>query len=134
MDPVLADVMETVAALGPLATVADDDPRWTAVAAPTDGASARTIEHIADSLLFYSRQVARRATRGYGVIRSGRPAKPSGHLRDVETAAAIFTAVIRDLGDERALHPSGNADAAGWIGMAVTEILVHGYDASLALG
>jgi uncharacterized protein (TIGR03083 family) len=125
--------MEAAAALRPLVAVADDDPRWQAIAAPTDWSAAHTIEHIADTLLFYSGQVARRATRGYGIIRNGRDTKPSGHLRDLETATAIFLAVLRDLGDGRALHPSGTADAPGWVGMAVTEMLVHGYDAAAAL-
>ncbi|MCW2545669.1 MAG: hypothetical protein JWN96_129 [Mycobacterium sp.] len=125
--------MEAAAALRPLAAVADDDPRWQTVAAPTDWTVTHTIEHIPDTLLFYSGQVARRATRGYGIIRNGRDTKPSGHLRDLETATAIFTAVLRDLGDARALHPSGNADGPGWVGMAVTEMLVHGYDAAAAL-
>jgi hypothetical protein len=134
MHPVPDDVMEAAAALHPLATVVNDDPRWEAIAVPTDWTAARTVEHIADALLFYSAQVARRATRGYGILRDGRPAKPAGHLRDAESAAAIFTAVVRDLGDGRALHPAGIADAPGWVGMSVTEILVHGYDAAAALG
>jgi hypothetical protein len=133
MHPVPDDVMEAAAALHPFWSLADDDPRWQAIASPTNWTVTRTIEHVPDTLLFYAGQVARRATSNYGIIRDGRSTGPSGQLRDLETAAAICTAVFRDLGDSRADHPSGNADGAGWVGMAVTEILVHGYDAAGAL-
>ncbi len=46
----------------------------------------------------------------------------------------MLTGLLRDLGTGRAWHPSGLADAGGWVGMAVTEILVHGHDAAAALG
>ncbi len=115
-------------------SIGDDDSRWSAVAAPTDWTALRTVEHISDALLFYAGLVARRARERHGFIRNGRDAPASVQIDDAQAAASILAAVLRDLGDGRALHPSGLADAAGWAGMAVTELLVHGYDAARALG
>ena len=61
-------------------------------------------------------------------------APPSELLDNVHTAAHVLTGLLRDLGTGRAWHPSGHADAAGWTGMAVTEILVHGHDVASVLG
>ena len=129
-----ADVVTAVDALHALAVVPDDDPRWLAVASPTTWTAARTVEHIADTMLFYAGQVARRADRRLPVLRDGRTAPPSEQLDNVVTGAHLLARLLRDLGDERALHPSGMADASGWAGMAITEILVHGLDAASALG
>ena len=74
--------------------------------------------HVVDALLFYAGQVARRADRRLPVLRDGRAAPPSEQLDNVLTAAHLLTGQLRDLGTERAWHPSGSADAAGWAGMA----------------
>jgi len=104
------------------------------IAAPTRWTAARTVEHIADALLFYAAQVARRAQHRLPVLRDGRTAPPSEQVDNAVTAAHVLTGLLRDLGTGRAWHPSGLADAGGWVGMAVTEILVHGHDAATALG
>jgi hypothetical protein len=49
------------------------------------------------------------------------------------TAVHVLAGLLRDLGPARAWHPSGLADASGWAGMAVTELLVHGHDVARAL-
>jgi hypothetical protein len=134
MHPGPQDVLAAGASLDVMRSVEDADLRWSAVAVPTDWTALRTVEHISDALLFYAGLVARRAREGHGFVRDGRAAPPSVQLDDAQSAALILAAVLRDLGDERALHPSGLADAAGWAGMAVTELLVHGYDAASALG
>lgn len=107
---------------------------WSAVAVPTRWTAARTVEHIADALLFYSGQVARRADRRLPVLRDGRAAPLSEQLDNILTAAHLLAGQLRDLGAARAWHPSGLADASGWAGMAVTELLVHGTDAARAVG
>jgi len=132
-EPVPGDVT-AAAALAPLATFDDDDPRWSTIAPPTQWTAARTIEHIADALLFYAAQVARRARHRLPVLRDGRPAPASQQVDNAITAAHVLEALLRDFGSGRAWHPSGVADAGGWVGMAVTEILVHGHDAAAALG
>lgn len=130
----LDDVVTAAAALMPLTRRKDNDPAWQTVARPTAWTAEHTVEHISDALLFYCGQLARRADRRLPTLRDGRSAPPSEQVDNVLTAAALLVAQLRDLGDARAWHPSGSADAAGWTGMAVTELLVHGTDAARALG
>ncbi len=88
----------------------------------------------ADALLFYAAQVARRAQHRLPVLRDGRPAPAWEQVDNAVTAAHVLEGLLHELGSGRAWHPSGLADASGWAGMAVTEILVHGHDAAAALG
>lgn len=133
-DLVPADVVLAAAALAPLASVPDDDVRWSTLAPPTTWTAVHTIEHIGNALLFYAGQIARRATRRLPVLRNGRPGPAAEQLDLVLTSAHVLRAAVADLGADRAWHPSGVADASGWVGMAVTEILVHGVDAAQVLG
>ena len=127
------DVVRAAAALGPLGAVDDADRAWSE--RTTAGWTAgRTVEHLGDALLYYAGQVARRATDRLPPLRDGRAGPPSEQLELVRTAAYLFAGQLRDLGDGRAWHPSGLADAEGWTGMAVTELLVHGWDAAGLLG
>jgi len=132
-DPRPDDVVRAAAVLQLLATRSDEDHRWERPAAPTRWSAARSLGHIADALVLYGSLVATRATGQRQPARDGRSAPPSGQLADVEGAAAVLAATLRDLGDEVAWHPAGVADAAGWAGMAVTEVLVHGVDVGRAL-
>ena len=136
MDSPDGDVVLTAAAVmvSTLAERTDDDPAWAATAAPTAWSALHAVDHVVDTLLFYAGQMARRATRRYPVVRDGRSAPPGGLLDNATTAAHVLAAQLRDLGRARAWHPSGAADAAGWAGMAVTEVLVHGSDAAQAHG
>ncbi len=127
------DVVTAAATLGPLGRTPDGSPLWDRPAAPTGWTAARTLGHVADALVFYAGQVARRADRRLPPLRDGRAAPPGGQLEDVTTAAHLLAGQLRDLGTGRAWHPSGLADASGWAGMAVTELLVHGSDVARAL-
>jgi len=84
-------------------------------------------------LLFYAGQLARRADRRLPVFRNGRAAPPFEQVDNVLTAAHVLSAQLRELGTARAWHPSGLADATGWAGVAVTEVVVHGSDVASAL-
>ncbi|WP_375387285.1 MULTISPECIES: hypothetical protein [Actinomycetes] len=128
------DVVSAADAIGPLGTIRDDDPVWAYNDGPTGWTAARTVEHIVDALLFYAGQVARRAHGRLPVLRDGRRAPPSAQLDNARTAAHVLAGQLRDLGSDVAWHPSGLADAAGWSGMAVTELLVHGSDAAHLVG
>jgi len=134
LDPAPADVVLAAEALTPLAAVPDQDPRWEQLAVPTLWPADRALQHITDALLYYAGHVARRADRRLPPLRTESFAPPSELLDNVLTAAHVLAGLLRDLGTGRAWHPSGQADAAGWTGMAVTEILVHGYDTATALG
>lgn len=127
------DVIAASLALAPLATVTDADIRWAAIADPTQWTAVRTVEHIADALLFYAGQVARRAERRLMPLRDGRSATPAEHVELISTAAHLLAAALRDLGSDRAWHPSGLADATGWTGMAITELFIHGVDTARAI-
>ena len=53
----------------------------------------------------------------------------------LRAGTATLVAVLSAMTDEeRAFHPSGNADRTGWIGMACTELLVHGADIATLAG
>ncbi len=133
-EPTPDDVVSAAKALHALTAIPDHSPRWSNTAEPTQWTATHTIEHISDALLFYSGQVARRADAKLQVLRDGRDAPVSEHLDNVLSSAHVLAALLRDLAEERAFHPSGAADAPGWAGMAVTEILVHGTDAARAVG
>jgi hypothetical protein len=127
------DIVTAAQALVPLGDRADQDPMWQATASPTSWDAAHSVEHVADALVFYAGQVARRADHRLPVLRDGRAAPPGEHLDNVLTAAHLLAGQLHGLGSGRAWHPSGMADAAGWAAMAVTEILVHGTDAARAI-
>lgn len=76
----LADVVTAAEALLPLGERADGDPAWQLAAAPTSWSAAHTVEHIADALVFYAGQAARRADRRLPVLRDGRSAPPGEQL------------------------------------------------------
>ncbi len=132
-EPQPDDVIIASRALAPLSAVSDADPRWSHRVASTTWTAARTVSHIVDALLNYAEQVARRADHQLPVLRNGRAAPPSEQLDNSMTAAHVLAGLLRDLGPGRAWHPSGLADASGWVGMAVTELLVHGHDVACAL-
>jgi hypothetical protein len=125
-EPHPRDVTTAAITLAALSAVGDADPRWSRQAAPTTWTAARTVAHIADALLYY-------ADHRLPVLRDGRAAPPSEQLDNAVTAAYVLAGLLRDLGPARAWHPSGLADADGWAGMAVTELLVHGHDVARAL-
>ncbi|MDV6272352.1 hypothetical protein R3Q06_02455 [Rhodococcus erythropolis] len=133
-EPTPDDVVSAAKSLHALNAIPDRSWQWLNIAEPTQWTALHTIEHISDALLFYSGQVARRAEVRLPVLRDGRDAPASEHLDNALSAAHILAALLRDLGEQRAFHPSGRADAAGWAGMAVTEILVHGTDVAPAVG
>jgi hypothetical protein len=72
----LDDVVVAADALRVLATRGDDERAWQSVARPTSWTAARTVEHIADGLLFYVGQIARRADRRLPVLRNYGRSRP----------------------------------------------------------
>lgn len=109
------------------------DEQWTL--AVGDGWSPRrTLDHVVDAMVLYAGYVATRATERMTPLRNGDPAATPAALVDaLVTASSILSALLDAMPDgDRAFHPSGLADRTGWIGMACTELLVHGHDIAVA--
>jgi hypothetical protein len=94
----------------------------------------RTLDHLVDAMLLYSGYVATRATDRATPLRNGDlNATPDELVGALRSASSILTALLHAMPDNvRAFHPSGSADRTGWIGMACTELLVHGFDIAAA--
>jgi hypothetical protein len=107
------------------------DQRWSSTGPNGSWSPRRTLDHLVDTLFLYSAYVARRAVGRLLVPRNGDPAATTDGLLDaLASGTAVLTRLLEDLGDhERAFHPSGMADRAGWVAMACTELLVHTDDA-----
>jgi len=112
---------------------ADD---WDQPAGQLQWTCQRTLDHLCDALSLYAGLVARRAQSSIAVPRDGNPeASPQELVDALQSHIAILAAVLDELGPaDRAFHPAGFADRTGWLGMAITEILVHGYDIAVGLG
>ncbi|HEY4332438.1 MAG TPA: DinB family protein [Ilumatobacteraceae bacterium] len=90
----------------------------------------RTIDHLVDVMCLYSAHVARLADGRVSPPRNGDASAARPALLDAlrSTAAVLIVALDAMAEHDRAFHPSGVADRSGWIGMACTELLVHGGD------
>jgi hypothetical protein len=90
----------------------------------------RTIDHLVDVMCLYSAYVARRADGRVSPPRNGDASAERPALLDaLRSTAAVLVVALAAMGErDRAFHPSGVADRSGWIGMACTELLVHGGD------
>jgi hypothetical protein len=94
----------------------------------------RTLDHLVDAMLLYSEYLATRARDRVTPPRNGDPSATPGDLVDaLRQGASILDSLLLAMPDKiRVFHPSGNADRTGWIGMACTELLVHGFDIAAA--
>ncbi len=109
------------------------DERWT-ISALDAWSPRRTLDHLVDAMLLYCGYVATRATERITPLRNGDlQAAPINLLSALRSASSMLVALLHAMPeDARAFHPSGSADRTGWIGMACTELLVHGYDIAIA--
>lgn len=124
----------TVAAVAVAELTAVEGEAWDE-AGPGAWSPRRTLDHLVDVMALYAGYVATRAEARIVPPRDGNPAASvEGLGAALVTSAAVLAIVVADLGEQRAFHPSGRADRAGWIGMATTELLVHGHDIAQGLG
>lgn len=113
-----------------------EDADWDATAGVLDWTCRHTLDHIANTSIFYATALASRAEGPMPKVRNGDPAAPVGILLSVVPAAAsILAEVAKAAGHEaRGWHPAGVADAEGFLAMGCDEVLVHTADIAAGLG
>lgn len=130
------DIVTVANGLADSLTPVGDTARYAATVNGTEWTARRTLDHIADALVLYSRYVGTRATGRLEALRDGRAsATIESLLRDVVDAAAVLKALVDQLScGETVFHPAGHADDSGWSAMACDEILVHGLEIAATVG
>ncbi|MFP8961814.1 maleylpyruvate isomerase N-terminal domain-containing protein [Streptomyces nanhaiensis] len=129
-----------------LSTAADDcltallegaDRDWARPALGPDWTCRQTLDHLALGLTGYAGLlIARPQDRYITLFASLDPRAPvPACLEGLRIAASLLASTVRDTpADVRAWHPWGHSDAAGFAAMGVTELVVHTYDVTRALG
>ncbi len=130
-----ADVVDAAAwARDTLAPAEASD--WEARAGEPEWTCRRTLDHMANTSIFYATALANRATGPMPKVRNGDAGAPVRILLEIVPAAAgILAEVARAApADARGWHPAGIADAEGFCAMGADEILVHTADIASGLG
>jgi uncharacterized protein (TIGR03083 family) len=109
---------------------------WSVAAGDLAWDCRRTLDHVADSHLFYAAHLATRARGRLVPPRDGDPARsPAELLVVLEATAAVLAAVARATpSDARGFHGAGMADAEGFVAMGCAETLIHADDIARGLG
>lgn len=133
MDP--GDLIEA-GKIGRAALEAVADADWDRRATDLEWSCRDTVNHMLDSLLLFAARVAVLETRHTEGPRNGDPSNPAGHLAYLaEPCSAILAQTVSLMpSGARAFHPSGMADADGFLAMGVLEVFVHTQDVVSSLG
>ena len=128
---VLRAVGESDDVLGPAV-----DMVWTRQAAHVDWTVAKTVAHIAESLLWYATDMAAGPAELSSMDMTVPFDKsPAELLRTLRTFAVVLARVLDAAEPEdRGWHPFGLPDASGFAGSACDEIVIHTADAAARLG
>jgi len=129
------DLVEAAAAVcAALAPARDAD--WSVPAGDLEWSCHRTLQHMAESQIFYATQLACRTTERRPSLRAGDVHPPVADLLQlVEADATILAEVVRAAPPEaRGFHPSGLADRSGFAAMGCTELIIHAADVAAGLG
>lgn len=112
------------------------EPDWEAPAGQLPWTCRATVDHVVDTLLWYSVHLATEARGPLPAPRRGDPdAKPRFLLASLRSSAAVLAAVVRAADPSvRAFHMVGMADPEGFTAMGCDEILVHADDIARGLG
>jgi uncharacterized protein (TIGR03083 family) len=121
-----------VAALEPVV-----DLDWSTATGTGDLNAYRTAEHLGDCLMSYAVQLITQQRDNY--VRFEAALLPdttaAQALEFVVAGAGTLAAAVRTQGpDARGWHPTGRSDPAGFAGMGIVELLVHGEDMCRGLG
>ncbi|WP_239144761.1 maleylpyruvate isomerase N-terminal domain-containing protein [Streptomyces sp. SID14515] len=128
-------VAATDAGLAALEEVAGRD--WSRPAHGLDWTCRQTLDHLALGLTGYAGLLIARPTDRYITLFAS--LDPQAPVRDcldgLRIAATLAASTVRDTDpDVRAWHPWGTSDATGFAAMAITELALHTYDITRALG
>ncbi len=109
---------------------------WSVAAGDLAWDCRRTLDHVADALMFYAGHLAARATAKVTPVRNGDPERSVGELLTVvgETAAILAGVARAAPVGTRAFHPAGMADVEGFVAMGCVEMLIHTDDMTRGLG
>ncbi|GAA3777574.1 hypothetical protein GCM10022225_76800 [Plantactinospora mayteni] len=121
--------------LAVLLSGADQD--WSRPAGDLDWTCRQTLDHIALGLVGYAGLlIARPVDRYVTLFASLDPQAPiHACLEGLGIAASLLTTTVRHTPPQvRAWHPWGHSDPAGFAAMGATELAVHTYDLTRALG
>jgi hypothetical protein len=121
-------------AISQLAPQANRD--WSVLAGDLDWSCRRTLDHMIDTMIFYSGYLATRAKERMQPLRNGDEAASIESLvTHLDTSATILTRIAEATPpDARAFHPSGLSDAEGFLAMGCSELLTHTDDILRGLG
>ncbi|MFI1170300.1 maleylpyruvate isomerase N-terminal domain-containing protein [Streptomyces melanogenes] len=121
--------------LGALLKGADQD--WSRPAHGLDWSCRETLDHLALGLTGYTGLLIARPDDRYITLFASLDPQASvpACLDGLRIAASLLTSTVRDTtADARAWHPWGHSDATGFAAMGITELAVHTYDITRALG
>ncbi|MFI9587623.1 maleylpyruvate isomerase N-terminal domain-containing protein [Streptomyces sp. NPDC052236] len=121
--------------LAALLEVSDQD--WSRPAHGLDWTCRETLDHLALGLMGYAGLLIARPRDRYIALFASLDSQASvpACLEGIGIAATLLTSTVRDTAAEaRAWHPWGHSDAAGFAAMGVTELTLHTYDITRALG
>ncbi|MEV0632115.1 maleylpyruvate isomerase N-terminal domain-containing protein [Nonomuraea wenchangensis] len=110
---------------------------WSRPAQGLDWTCRQTLDHLALGLVGYAGLlIAQPDDRYITLFASLDPQAPiPGCLDGLGIAASLLTSTVRGTAAHvRAWHPWGHSDAAGFAAMGITELIVHTYDITGALG
>ncbi|MEU2657113.1 maleylpyruvate isomerase N-terminal domain-containing protein [Streptomyces sp. NPDC007325] len=110
---------------------------WSRPARDLDWTCRATLDHLALGLTGYTGLlVARPRDRYVTLFASLDPQAPvPACLEGLRIAASLLASTVRDTPPGvRAWHPWGHSDPAGFAAMGITELVVHTYDITRALG
>jgi hypothetical protein len=113
------------------------DQDWSRPAQGLDWTCRQTLDHLALGLVGYAGLlIAQPDDRYITLFASLDPEAPiPGCLDGLGIAASLLTSTVRGTAPHvRAWHPWGHSDAAGFAAMGITELIVHTYDLTRALG
>ncbi|MFD8825613.1 hypothetical protein ACFV1C_25090 [Streptomyces sp. NPDC059605] len=110
---------------------------WSRPAHGLDWTCRQTLDHLALGLVGYAGLlIARPVDRYVTLFASLDPhAAVPDCLDGLRIASSLLVSTVRDTAaDVRAWHPWGHSDAVGFAAMGITELAVHTYDVTRALG